>query len=67
MKRGTYKPWKVTGGWIAAAHLGGRHWMPVGEIRKTRAQAAADCKGYAEAEAADRRCALGCDFSVEEV
>jgi len=65
MKRTSYKPFKVNGGWIAAGHLGGRHWMPVGATRKTRAQAAADCKGLALAEAADRRCVLAGDFSVE--
>jgi len=65
MKNGTYKPFQVKGGWVAAARLGGRHWMPVGEVRKKRAQAAADCKGYALAEAADRRCVLDGDFSVE--
>ena len=66
MKPGTYKPVKSGGGWVAAAHLGGRHWMPMADVRKTRAQAAADCKGYALAEAAYHRFFLTLDFSVEE-
>ena len=50
-----YKPFKTKGGWIAAGHCGRGVWMPIGEKRATRAEAAKDCAFYRKVTALEKR------------